>query len=179
MPSTFEKHVFEMVREAYRDHGVYHAMATVIDHGRYAFIAIASDHDDSDAASRLRTELLARGASAYAVAYMAVRKEVVLGREGGVRMEPAPEAEGRKILDYVTPTTALPIFPRSLSGDPEEAIFVFAARRNGRPKAYALPLVPDSRELGEVQDLSGRMDSPFSDLFKRDPAAPPPGMRLN
>lgn len=171
MPSTFEKHVFEMVRQAYRDQGVYHAMATVIDHGRWDFIAVPSKSSDSDAASRLRLELLARGVSAYAVAYMAVLN--------GSQRSAELDAWGETTLDLVTPSTALPIFPRRLAEAPDEVIFVFAAKRNGRAKAYALPVVPGSRELGEVQDLSGRMDSPFSDLFKRDPAAPPPGSRLN
>lgn len=169
MPSKFEKLVFEMVRMNYRDHGVYHAMATVIDNGRLDFIAIPSQNPDDDAASHLRSELLARRASAYAVAYMAVLN--------GSQRSAALEARGEKTLDLVTPTTSAPIFPRRLEEPPEEVIFVFTAKLNGRAKAYALPVVPGSRELGEVRDLSGRMDSPFSDLFNRDPAAPPPGTR--
>ncbi|MCZ7861039.1 hypothetical protein O9X98_06435 [Agrobacterium salinitolerans] len=117
----------EMITSIFRQQGGWRPMAVALTPSGLKMIAIADGPDDHNAARRLKGDLLASNALAYAAAYVSVKRSSTIVEEA--------EARGDRILDIV----ATAADPKMFESGPDEALFIFMSdTTDGKVLAYGI-----------------------------------------
>ncbi len=156
MPTKFEQHAIELTKALFEDRGVLHAQALFRAAGQYSTFIIETV-PDADQVEWTRRLIAERRADAYAVSYLVAKQGSSALAEDGVT-----------IHDFVVPSDGIVATGEDHDREPDQKVFVFSAARDGRTSAYSMDVV-GTKKLGPAIDVSGEVESPFADLYRRDP----------
>jgi hypothetical protein len=136
----------EMITSIFRDQGGWQPMAVALTPKGLKLIPIADGLDDTDAANRLRRDLIAAKAKAYAAAYITVKEDSPSSDEA--------EALGGRKLDEVAVTA----HSEQSDDRPDKVLFIFISDNDGGVvRAYGI----EGTELGERIGFLEAATSPF------------------
>jgi hypothetical protein len=156
MPTKFEKDAIELTKVLFEDRGVLHAQALFRSAGKYSTFIIETV-PAPDQIEYTRLLIGERRADAYAVSYLVAKVGSDVLAEDGVTTH-----------DFVIPSDGIVASGEDHDRAPEKKVFVFSATKDGRTSAYSMDVV-GPKELGPAVDVSGEVESPFADLYRRDP----------
>lgn len=151
----------QLVRHLFKEQGHLHAMA-LLDAGQgnnLGLFDIPESKDTNDAVGEFNAVIRENNVRAYAAAY-----EVILN---GSQEEQKMFDEGHRALDQVGPKeqpSLAEIMNFDPTGLPEKAVIIVIASADGDKRTLFLPVIGPNK-LGDEQDVTDEMHSPFAEVF--------------